>query len=418
MTLIPTDKISLDPTVHTRTEVDPKKVKRYTKLLKKKDFKFPPIVVYFDGEKYWIADGYHRVSAHIEAGKDMVEATVNEGDSRDAFLAGLAYDDNKASKSHDDRKACLAKLLADPEWSKWSSSVLALKCGLSRATVDRHRPSGKRLGADGKEYNPSKRKKNSAKTGRSMSDLSIESNYSESEGNSAKSGEFSPPAEIGAEPAQSGDFDTFEHAKNDDSGTELPGEKVLSEESAYKVAKTEDASPQGGQKGDFDDLDQELLEMAEEKGSSDDEFFDTSDGIFNGTTSEDVKIDPSVTVEDVIKSSGVKPANWKEPPAPKEDLLDSGDLALVAEAVSHCRDMWVRRVLEKIGKHSDPMVRGMAEVGLERHENLLSSPEPEKDKRRDALPELWLDTLYEMAICKEDERVLGVLKRILRKLHE
>lgn len=195
-------------------------------------------------------------------------------------------------------------------------------------------------------------------------------------------------------------------------------QEAPSEESAYKVARTEDTSPQSGQKGDFDDLDQELLEMAEEKSSSDDELFDTSDGIFNGTTSEGVKVDPSATVEDVIKSSGVKPANWKEPPAPKEDLLDSGDLALVAEAVSHCRDMWVRRVLEKIGKHSDPMVRGMAEVGLERHENLLSSPEPEKDKRREALPELWLDTLYEMALCEEDERVLGVLKRILGKLHE
>lgn len=80
MTLIPTDKISLDPTVHTRTEVDPKKVKRYTKLLKK-GAKFPPIVVYFDGEKYWIADGYHRVSAHIEDGEGTIEATAHKGGS-------------------------------------------------------------------------------------------------------------------------------------------------------------------------------------------------------------------------------------------------------------------------------------------------------------------------------------------------
>lgn len=29
---------------------------------------FPPVVVYFDGEAYWLADGFHRVKAARGAG--------------------------------------------------------------------------------------------------------------------------------------------------------------------------------------------------------------------------------------------------------------------------------------------------------------------------------------------------------------
>lgn len=64
----------------------------------------------------------------------------------------------------DDKRACLDKLLADPEWSQWSSRVLALKCGLSKNTVIRHREPGKRLGADGKIRRPRKRKGVDGKT--------------------------------------------------------------------------------------------------------------------------------------------------------------------------------------------------------------------------------------------------------------
>jgi uncharacterized ParB-like nuclease family protein len=47
--------------------------------------KFPPVVVFYDGEKYWLADGYHRLAAHATAGKETIAAEVHEGTKRDAI---------------------------------------------------------------------------------------------------------------------------------------------------------------------------------------------------------------------------------------------------------------------------------------------------------------------------------------------
>jgi len=151
--------IVLDPEVHTRKAVDPEKVSRYAELIRE-GVEFPPIVAFHvvDG-CYWVADGYHRVLAYRKVGAEYIEAILHLGGSREAFLAGLSYDDEGAAKTVEDKKACLFKLLADPEWSQWSSRVLALKCGLSKSTVCRFRTPGKRKGMDGKTHSPPKRKR-------------------------------------------------------------------------------------------------------------------------------------------------------------------------------------------------------------------------------------------------------------------
>ena len=160
MASIKLTSLDLDPKTHTRTGIDPQKVDRFVELLQE-GITLPPIVTYFDGETYWVADGYHRVSAHKKLELEDIEAVALEGTSRDAFLAGLAYDDETASKSTEDKKSNLEKLLDDPEWSQWSSKVLALKCGLSKTTVNRLRKPGPRKGEDGKVYKSSKPKKKS-----------------------------------------------------------------------------------------------------------------------------------------------------------------------------------------------------------------------------------------------------------------
>src|SRR4051812_18892617 len=47
---------------------------------------FPPVVVFYDGADHWLADGFHRVEAHRQAGRDSVEAEVKQGTKRDALL--------------------------------------------------------------------------------------------------------------------------------------------------------------------------------------------------------------------------------------------------------------------------------------------------------------------------------------------
>lgn len=172
---VPLANVDLDPKIHTRAELDTKRVESYAKLLKAKEpARFPPVVLYFDGTTYWVADGYHRCHAHLEAELADIEAIVHQGGSRDAFLAGLAYDQG-APKSREDKRQNVLKALADPEWAKWSNRVIATHCGVNDKTVAKFRKSppdssdssgpctaefrSTALGADGKKRKVSAKKR-------------------------------------------------------------------------------------------------------------------------------------------------------------------------------------------------------------------------------------------------------------------
>lgn len=47
---------------------------------------FPPIVVYDDGEKLLLADGFHRLAAYRQAGIETVEVSIYRGTEREATL--------------------------------------------------------------------------------------------------------------------------------------------------------------------------------------------------------------------------------------------------------------------------------------------------------------------------------------------
>ena len=53
--------------------------------------KFPPVVVFYDGENYWLADGFHRVKAAYAAGFDTVRCDVHQGTIEEAQWYTLGY---------------------------------------------------------------------------------------------------------------------------------------------------------------------------------------------------------------------------------------------------------------------------------------------------------------------------------------
>jgi len=101
---------------------------------------FPPIVVFFDGHKYWLADGFHRLDAHREAGQQEIEADVRTGSKRDAilFAAGANAEHGLRRTTEDKRRAVLA-LLRDPEWCQWSDRDIAAKVKVDHKTVAKYR---------------------------------------------------------------------------------------------------------------------------------------------------------------------------------------------------------------------------------------------------------------------------------------
>lgn len=92
---------------------------------------FPPIVVFFDGERHWLADGFHRVAACEQAGLDQVLAEVREGSREDALWFALS-----ANKQHGrpmssaDKRRAVKLLLSVEKWRGMSNAAIAKEIGI------------------------------------------------------------------------------------------------------------------------------------------------------------------------------------------------------------------------------------------------------------------------------------------------
>lgn len=99
---------------------------------------FPPIVVFFDGSAYWLADGFHRYEAYSAARVYDVPADVRQGTQRDAILFSVgANSSHGVRRTNDDKRRAVLTLLNDPEWSKWPQAKISAQCGVSREYVSR-----------------------------------------------------------------------------------------------------------------------------------------------------------------------------------------------------------------------------------------------------------------------------------------
>ncbi len=82
---------------------------------------FPPVIVYFDGTEYWLADGFHRVAAARKIERETIEAEVLDGDARQAILHGIgANASHGLRRTQADKRRAVERLLRDEEWGKWS----------------------------------------------------------------------------------------------------------------------------------------------------------------------------------------------------------------------------------------------------------------------------------------------------------
>jgi len=131
--------IRTDGGTQPRAELDPDTVAEYVEAMKG-GAEFPAVVVFSDGETYWLVDGFHRVDAAKATGRETIPADVREGTRRDAVLYSVgANATHGLRRTNADKWRAVVTLLGDEEWRQWSDNEIARRCAVSQPYVSKLR---------------------------------------------------------------------------------------------------------------------------------------------------------------------------------------------------------------------------------------------------------------------------------------
>lgn len=167
------EQIRTDGGTQSRERLSDEAVNDYADAYKSKGVTMPPVVVFYDGDEYWLADGFHRIAAALKAGRNKLDADVHQGSQRDAILYSVGANARHGERrSNADKRRAVTLLLKDEEWGAKSDRWIAEKCGVSHTLVQKQRgelatvassskPTG-RTGKDGKTRKQPKRKPRAA----------------------------------------------------------------------------------------------------------------------------------------------------------------------------------------------------------------------------------------------------------------
>ena len=141
ITTLPLDKIRLDDENQPREAIDDEVVEDYQERMKD-GVVFPPVVVFHDGTDHWLADGFHRVCAALEAKLKDILAEVRQGTKREAQWHSFgANKTNGQRRQRGDIGRAVAAILDDEEWAEISQETIADHVGCSAARVSQIRSS-------------------------------------------------------------------------------------------------------------------------------------------------------------------------------------------------------------------------------------------------------------------------------------
>ena len=156
--LIAIKEIRLDGGTQPRATIDFEAVFDYMDAMAD-GAKFPPVVVFYDGASYWLADGFHRVKAAEQAGGDEIECDLHQGTQQDAqWYSFSANKTNGLRRTNDDKHRAVIAALGHPNGAHLSNRQIATHVGVDEGTVRNWREkltaeipqSPKRTGRDGR----------------------------------------------------------------------------------------------------------------------------------------------------------------------------------------------------------------------------------------------------------------------------
>jgi hypothetical protein len=216
----------LDGGTQARQRLSAEAIEDYAKHLDE----LPPVVVFFDGEDYWLADGFQRFHAHLEAKRATIRCDVRKGTRRDAILYAVgANATHGLRRSNEDKRQAVLMLLKDQEWGERSDRWIAEKCRVSNHLVAEARASTgnspsskppKRKGRDGKARKAPKKKTKPARPApESASSESVENEAAHDQAAVEEPQRPAPEHVIDPSPAPPGATDTPEAARQHDQCT-------------------------------------------------------------------------------------------------------------------------------------------------------------------------------------------------------
>lgn len=129
------DQIRIDGGTQPRVAIDEEVVAEYAeKYTEGADLK--PVIVFFDGVTYWLADGFHRYWANKRIDCDSIFADIHQGTQRDAILYSVgANATHGLRRTNADKRKAVLTMLEDGEWSGWSNCEIARRCNVVESFV-------------------------------------------------------------------------------------------------------------------------------------------------------------------------------------------------------------------------------------------------------------------------------------------
>jgi hypothetical protein len=129
-------KVEIDHSTQARVRKSPERVQDLFEVLERGGDFCDPVEVYYDGFRYWVGDGFHRLDAYERAGRLKVTALVREGGQRDAIIhAAGANDEHGLPRNRKDLRKAICLLLDDDEIGKLSDRTIAQLAHCSDKTV-------------------------------------------------------------------------------------------------------------------------------------------------------------------------------------------------------------------------------------------------------------------------------------------
>lgn len=131
--------IIIDADLQAREKISDEAVSEYYDVLREGG-KLPPVKVFFDGTRYFLGDGWHRLFAHRTAGLATIEADIVQGTRRDAMKYAMgANNDHGLRRTIADKRKAVGMAFDDIEMAELSDREIAKLCNVSHVFVAKMR---------------------------------------------------------------------------------------------------------------------------------------------------------------------------------------------------------------------------------------------------------------------------------------